>query len=103
MPPPPQRQASGCVFAAFFLMGLGLFVFLAWGFVLPGLRAQFFFEQTPCTILDKRLAEGSDSTWRPEIHIKYQVSGREFSAWTYDAAGTFRSGRASQQAIVDGF
>jgi hypothetical protein len=102
MPPPPARQPAGCIFGAFFFLGLALFAFFAWGMVLPGLRARFFFVETRCTVLDKRLFE-NDDTWRPELQIKYTVNGREYGGWTYDAAGSFRGGRPAQQAVLDGF
>jgi hypothetical protein len=41
--------------------------------------------------------------YHPEFKIQYQVGGRKYEVWTYDAIPGFCTDRAAQQAIVDSF
>jgi hypothetical protein len=101
--PPPRTQPPGCFWAFFLIIGLVVFGAIGFGMILPALRARFYFVQTPCTVLDKRLGDGGDDTWRPEIHIQYQVGGHRHDTWTYDAAWAYSSGRAAKEAILTSF
>jgi hypothetical protein len=101
---PPQRaQPPGCFWGCFLFVGLAVFAGFAFGMVLPAMRAQFFFVEARCTVLDKRLGDSGDDTWRPEIRIRYEVNGRQHDTWTYDAAWIYSSGRAAKEAILAGF
>jgi hypothetical protein len=101
---PPQRaQPPGCFWGCFLFIGLAVFAGFAFGMILPAVRAQLFFIETRCTVLDKRLGDGGDNTWRPEVHIQYEVNGQIRQTWTYDAAGVYSSGRAAKEAILARF
>jgi hypothetical protein len=90
-----------------------------WGSLLDW-RANNRYLPNSCVVLDRRLAidtrdlvvgvsqEGvprteSKPVYHPEIKIQYQVGGRKYEVWTYDAIPGFSTDRAVQQAIVDSF
>ncbi len=102
-------MGTGCMvlffgfFAAFSLLFLSI---VAWLVVLPQYHANAKYLQNDCVVLDKRISEGrgdNGKTYRPEFQIQYQVDGRNFEAWTYDASEMYSSGRASKQKILDQF
>lgn len=102
----PKTRVGGCLFFGFFfLIGSAVFTGFFWGVFLPAWRANTKYVEGRCVVLDKRIVEIRDdgTTYRPEIHIKYTVSGREFQIWTYDAAKVSSSGRAGKQNILDQF
>lgn len=105
--PGSKQLGRGCgalFFGIFLLFGIGGTVGVFLGIVRPLWRANHVYVEGRCAVLDKRVVEsrGDDSTtYRPEIHIKYNVGGREFQTWTYDAARVSSSGRAGKQKIID--
>ncbi|MFI5456789.1 MAG: DUF3592 domain-containing protein [Isosphaerales bacterium] len=111
-----KRENSGCsvaFFGLFFLAGCGSLVMLVWGFLLLDWRANNRYLPNSCVVLDRRLAkEMSDPppeggrggpVYHPEIKIRYEVGGRKYEVWTYDAIHMWYPNRAGQQAIVDSF
>jgi hypothetical protein len=57
-------------------------------------------------VLDKKVASAagkSGLTFRPEIRIRYELNGRKYEVWTYDAVNMFSPGKAAKQAIIDRF
>jgi len=111
-----QRENSGCsgaFFGLFFLAGCGSLVMLVWGFLLLDWRANNRYLPNSCVVLDRRLAkqmgdpapEGGRGrpSYHPEIKIRYEVDGRKYEVWTYDAIFMFYPDQAAQQAIVDSF
>jgi hypothetical protein len=95
----------------FFPLGCASLVMLVWGGLLPEWRANNRYLPNSCVVLDRRLASerfddpdgGAREGYHPEIKIHYQVDGRKYEVWTYDALRWFSSDRAAQQAIVDSF
>ncbi|MGP0068927.1 MAG: DUF3592 domain-containing protein [Isosphaeraceae bacterium] len=90
---------------------------IVWGFLLPDWRANRYLP-TSCVALDKRLGsqmfpdtgvvngqavKGQKESYRPEIKIGYEIDGRKFETWAYDAVRMYSPDRAAQQAIVDSF
>ena len=76
-------------FALLLLVGAGVLAGVVHGIVLPEWRANHEFVEGSCTVLDKRLAESEANEsrlYRPEIKVRYDVSGRALTAWTYDIA-----------------
>jgi hypothetical protein len=111
-----QQQSSGCGWAfsgLFFLMGCASLVMLVWVFLLLDWRANNRYLPNSCVVLDRRLAstmsepgpEGGTPrpVYHPEIKIRYEVGGRKYEVWTYDAIAMFYPNKAAQQAIVDNF
>jgi hypothetical protein len=101
-----KQLPVGCVvafFSVFLLAGAGFFAGALVGMVLPAWRASTQYAQTDCVVLEKKL-ESSESdgstTYRPAFRIKYQVSGRDYDAWTYDAARIYSSGRQAKEAVL---
>jgi hypothetical protein len=85
---------------------------LVFGFLVPDWRANNQYSQGSCAVLDKRVtggkfpgepAHGAGMTYRPEIRIRYEVDGRQYEAWAYDAIPTYGPNRDEAQAIVDRF
>jgi hypothetical protein len=101
--PPSRSRLPGCFWAVFLLLGLAIFGMFTWAILLPVLRADFFFVETTCTVLDKRLVNGEDNTSRPEIHIEYKVDGVVHRIWTYDAAAVFTNDNTGNAGILAGF
>jgi hypothetical protein len=113
---------SGLVFAffgLFFLAGCLFLVTSVWGSLLDW-RANNQYLPNSCVVLDRRLAIGTRDlvvgvsedgvprteprpAYHPEIKIQYEVGGRKYEVWTYDAIPGFSPDRAAQQAIVDSF
>ncbi len=98
--PPPR--VPGCFSVTFLAMGLIGSVVFAFAMIIPIIRAKFVYVETICTVLDKRLAFDDVDTFRPEFHIEYQVAGRAYRAWTYDAIGMY-SNLESRSDILDQF
>jgi hypothetical protein len=99
-----------------FLAGCGVLLGLVWGFLLPDWRSNHRYLASSAVVLDKRLqsqlfdvarrkGQGirQQESYRPEIKIQYEVNGRKFESWSYDATGMYSPDRAAQQAIVDSF
>jgi hypothetical protein len=99
---PARSQPPGCFWVVFLVVGLILTIGFGGFMVVPTVRANFFYEETTCAVLDKRLANGDEDTFRPEIHIEYQVAGRPYRVWTYDATGIY-SNVQSRRAVLDQF
>jgi hypothetical protein len=111
-----DRENSGCgcaLFGLFFFAGCGSLVMLVWGFLRVDWRANNRYLPNSCVVLDRRLATemgGANPdgglarpTYHPEIKIRYEVDGRNYEVWAYDAIFMFYPDRAAQQAIVDSF
>ncbi len=96
-----------------FIAGCASLVMLVGGFLVPDWRANNRYVPGSCVVLDKRLADsigkfpgasgGEKISYHPEIKIRYEVDGRNYEVWTYDAIPMFYPDRAKMQAIVDGF
>jgi len=69
------------------------------------LRANHFFVESRCTVLDKHLKTSySDgrATYRPDILVRYSVDGATYDVWTYDASHVYRDGPGRQGQFVIG-
>ena len=104
--PRATPRMPGCFSLIFFLLGLVLTAVFGYFMIWLPLRANLFFTETTCVVLDKRLAEqdGEDGkTYRPEIHIEYVVNGVPQRTWTYDAAGVFTNEHAAHVRTLGQF
>ena len=101
-------------FAVFFLMGTVSLVWLLARWVIPEWHVVHGFAQTNCHVLGqemdgpsaRRLLERSRDgvvSYRPSIHITYQVNGKPYDAWTYDITEDYFSSREEAQARLDQF
>jgi hypothetical protein len=94
------------VFAVFFLLGCASLVTFILGSVVPDWRVFNRYRPNSCIVLEKRVASADDpgkvATYYPEIKIRYQVDGRNYEVWAYEAVSTLRK-RPAAQAIVDSF
>ena len=109
-----EKTGFGCgFFGLVFIAGCGFLVMLVGGFLLPDWRANNRYLPTTCVVLDRRLGEdiapadpegrGGGPVYHPEIEIQYEVDGREYVIWTYDAVHMYSPDKAGRQAIVNGF
>jgi hypothetical protein len=73
----------------------------------PNWRANNRYVAGTCEVLDKKLAKGAffrgGVAYKPDIKIRYEVNGRKYVLWTYEAINSFDRDQPSQQAIVDGY
>jgi hypothetical protein len=114
----PKLMGCGCFVpsALAFLVGCVVLPLIVWGLLIPDWRANNRYVPAMCEVLDKRLDSkmfetvGHDGhagperpSYRPEIKIRYEVNGRKFEVWAYDAVGIYSPDRAAGQAIVDSF
>lgn len=74
---------------------LGLFLLLIFGSLLTmrlwnDVRANYFYTEGSCLLLDKRIVgdpeEGTtgEGVYRPEFLIRYTAEGQDYEVWTYD-------------------
>lgn len=101
----------GCS-GALFLVGIWLFLCaVAFAVVIyPEWRVNHSYVEGTCLVLDKRIGVSTStedgqtiSTYRPEVLIRYQVEGTEHTAWTYDAAGSYSTGRSGKEKMLQQF
>ena len=99
-----------------FLAGCVVLLVLVWGFLIPDWRSNNRYIASSGVVLDTRVhsqlfdvagpkGQGVRQVeyYRPEIKIQYEVNGRKFESWSYDATGNHSPDRAAQQAIADSF
>ena len=107
-------RKPGCGFVSFglfFAAGCGGLVMLVGAFLLTDWRANYRYQRNSCVVLDRRLQVQDVNigpgvhgpTYHPEIRILYEVDGRKYELWTYDAVPTWGPDKGGQQAIVDSF
>ncbi len=105
----------GCSSLIVFAGCVVLLVLVA-GFLIPDWRSNNRYIASSGVVLDKKLDSqwfdvagprgqpaGKQESYRPNIKIRYEVEGRKFESWSYDATGNHSPDRAAQQAIVDSF
>ncbi len=89
---------------------------LVLGFLIPDWRSNNRYIASSSVVVDKRVhsqlfdvagpkGQGVRQVehYRPEIKIQYEVNGRKFESWSYDATGNHSPDRAAQQAIANSF
>jgi hypothetical protein len=102
-------QPGGCIafFGVFFLFGCLSLAGIIWGMVVPEWRANHEYLPIACVVLDTRIASRNfdehGTLHRPEIQIRYEVDGRKYEVWTYDAVNAYFSGSARAKAIISRF
>ncbi len=109
-------RKTGCgfvLFGLFFVAGCGALVMLVGAFLLTDWRANYRYQPNSCVVLDRRLQVQHDvnigprrvpgPSYHPEIRIRYEVDGRKYELWTYDAVPTWYPDKGGQQAILDSF
>jgi hypothetical protein len=75
----------------------------------PEWRANHFYVEGRCVLLDKRLVEyppsgkAMNSTYRPECLLRYTVAGREYQTWAYKATRTSSALRWPKERILESF
>ena len=96
----------GLFFAVFFLFGCASLPIILSNRTIPDWRANFAFDKTTCTVLDKRidtLKEGASTRCRPEFLIAYTVAGVPHEPWTYAIARIYTSDEAVCHEIFERF
>lgn len=111
----PKLIGCGCFGCSSILAFAGglILLMLVTMVLLPTWRVNHHYVTGTCEVLETRLASKrflsgdpereTRESYRPEIKIQYEVGGRTFESWTYDASGVYSSDKAAQQALVDGF
>jgi hypothetical protein len=108
-----QRENSGwdrLGSPTFFIFGCALFVMMVYLVVLD-FRVNNRYLPNSCVVLDRRITSeavdepdvGRRTAYRPEIKIRYEVAGRKYEDWTYDAIHRLYNDQAAPKAIVDSF
>ena len=110
--------ACGCfaLSALSFLTGGGILLVLVLFFLIPDWRANERYVPTSCVVLDKKLDTETFPTaaprggngppkesYRPQVKVRYEVDGRKFEVWAYNATRVYSEDKAAQQAVIDSF
>jgi hypothetical protein len=93
-------------FSTFLTVGLGGLIAMLLLIVWPEWRANRHFVETSCKVLDKKLdvTHGDNGqSYRPDVHIEYQVSGKPFNVVTYDATRMTMSSKTKADAALAQF
>jgi len=101
-------------FGIFFIVGCGAMAYMLAALVWPEWRANRQFEETTCTILDKRIAspqrdiltevEPEPPTYRPEFRVRYETGDGTYEADNvYDATNLYSADHESAQAVLDAY
>lgn len=104
--PPANPRPPVWFFLIFLFMGLVGSVVILNALVLPALRPLLFYEQTGCTVLEKRLGEqkGQDGQeYYAEFRIRYQAGGRQYEQWIplgRDPSGKGLNREAAEQLLA---
>ena len=87
---------------------VGLFLLVPVGAFLAFLlhreaRANLFFVEAPCVVLDKRVHEDEPGLYRPEVLIRYAADGRDHEVWAYDAHRIWSAWRWPKERALEQF
>lgn len=100
---------SEALFFGFFLIvGCIAFAGMFGGLVWPEWRANRQFAAARCVVLGKQVhespaTENDPATYLPEIHIRYEIDGRQYDEKTYDVAGSTSADRTAVEAMIRPF
>ncbi|HEY1603717.1 MAG TPA: DUF3592 domain-containing protein [Pirellulales bacterium] len=98
------RAALGLFAAVFFVAGVISLAFVVLKLSIPEWRANHDFVETTGRVLETRLLMNNTRLTRPEIHVAYEVDGRNLTAWShYDVRGEFQADAQRAQTILDQF
>jgi len=115
-----QRKSAGCFAMLIFLLVGAVLAAVGWFMMLkPELEAGSRFAEGTCTILGKELvskqsrssrpgkrtggSRRNKTVYRPEFHIRHEVSGKSYEARTFRIVESSTSDKASQEAILARF
>ena len=104
-----QRLASlgeAAFFSVFLVFGLFLLTRMMMWLVIPEWRANRHFLPTTCEVLSKyvRLSPFRDlESFRPAVHIRYTVDGRDYETTTFEAADIVYSDDDKVRALMAPF
>jgi hypothetical protein len=95
-------------FGLFFAVGCVAFAVMFGGLVWPEWRANRQFAAANCVVIDKQVreapaTENDPATYLPEIHILYDIEGRQYDEKTYDVTGSYSADRAAVEAMIKPF
>ena len=114
----PNLLGAGCFGCSslVFVVGCLILLFVVGMFLLPDLRANYRYVANTGVVIDKRVGSQmfdvaqpngqgvkQQESYRPEIKIRYEVNGRKFETWCYDATGMYSPNRAAQEALLDSY
>jgi hypothetical protein len=96
------------VFSALFLgAGCWMLANLLQQVMIPEWRANNQFRPATCRVIETNVQEDRDdegrNVYRPNVRVRYEVEGKTYDRWTYDAARMFTSDREQNVAIVAQF
>ena len=99
-----------------FFASIGGVILIVWGWLIPDWRANHRYVAGSCQVLDKKLDETTmevvdpdggqkkqETSYCPQIKIRYEAAGRKYEAWTYEAIKIGSPDRGVQQTIIDNF
>jgi len=101
-------------FGIFFVIGCGALAYMLVALVWPEWRANRQFDETTCTILEKRIgtpppattpgSEFEPAMFRPEFKVRYETPDGTYEADNvYDATNLYSSDEAKVRAVLDQF
>jgi hypothetical protein len=93
-------------FSVFLLMGVAGFTIMLMTIVWPELHANRHFSETKCKVVSRTISEQRSEdkmSYRPDVAVEFEVTGKEYAATTYDVARAYLSSREKAQEVLDQF
>ncbi len=98
--------ALALFFAALFFSGVGFSSYLLVTLIVPEWRVNHSFVEASALVLETRLRtteEDEPHSYRPEVHIRYEVDGVAYHARTYNITRSSSTNRAKEEALLAQF
>lgn len=98
----------GTVFEALFYLGLllGGCLLLVWILVTriyPHWGANRYYQETSGAVLNRRVVALGPGSFRPDVHVQYDVDGAEYRTWTFAATRTTFPERSLAESALERF
>jgi len=100
------QAALAGFFAVLAIVGSAILAGVVRQMTAPEWRANHEYTETVGTVVGKRVAEISkedQTTFRPEVTVRYTVGGHGYEATTFDATGVYSPDRAECERLLEAF
>jgi hypothetical protein len=94
------------IYGAALVTGIAMLGYLLWSIVLPEWHVNQTYQETIARVTAKHLGEQTTEQaihYRPEVTIRYEVSGKTLETTTYDVLRWYSLSHTEQQELLDQF